>query len=198
MRNMEAHCSAACTHTEGREFEKKHARLKGLIERYAFYLTGTTQNADDIAQEIFIKLWLQWDRLKNLDEDNLEDYVYVMVRNYIINTGKRKSTARKYTQYYLKSCSDSYLHDEVLLCEGFKLYQEAVNLLPPKERLVYQFHVADYSRYEIAATVQRSENTIDNQLGSAYKSVRCYLNKNFGLNIRESGRKKCWKMAALN
>lgn len=195
MRNTEA-IAAACSHRDGLDFEKKHDRLRGIIMRYAFYLTRTTQNVEDIAQEIFIKLWLQWNRLKNLAEGELEDYVYVMVKNYIINTGKRKTTARKYTQYYLTNGSDRCHHDEVLLWEGFKIYHEAVKLLPPRERLVYQFHVADYNRCEIAATVGRSENTINNQLSAASRSVKSHLNKNFGLNIREN--KKYWKIEALN
>ena len=197
MRNTEA-IAAAGSHRDGLDFEKKHDRLRGIIVRYAFFLTGTTQNAEDIAQEIFIKLWLQWARLKNLAAGELEDYVYVMVKNYIINTGKRKSTAKKYTQYFLKNCSDQCVHDEVLVWEGFKIYNEAVDLLPPRERLVYQFHAADYSRYEIAATVGRSANTINNQLSAASRSVKNHLNKNFGLNIREKGSKKYWKMEALN
>jgi RNA polymerase sigma-70 factor (ECF subfamily) len=191
MRNTEA-IAAACSHIDGLDFEKRHDRLRAIIVRYAFYLTGTTQNAEDIAQEIFIRLWLQWNRLKQLKEGELEDYVYVMLKNYIIDTGKRKSRARKYTQYFLKNGSDRCEHDEVLLWEGFKIYREAINLLPPRERLVYQFHAADYNRYEIAATVGRSENTINNQLSAASKSVKKHLNKNFGLNIRER------KIAALN
>jgi RNA polymerase sigma factor (sigma-70 family) len=179
-------------------FDARHGHLKGVIERYAFYLTGSRQNVEDISQDIFLKLWLKWSRLCELDEEELEDYVYVMVKNQVLNKGKRTIVKRKYFEYYKTTNSETSWHDDVLLADGLRVYKAAVDCLPPKERRVYMFHDIDYDRSQIAAVVQRSENTVNNQLNSAFKTVRTFLNKNFDLNIVGDGRRKLWKPASLN
>lgn len=179
-------------------FDALHAHLKGIIERYAFYLTRERQNIEDITQDIFLKLWLKWPRLSELDEAELEDYIYIMVKNQVVNMGRKIVVKRKYLNYYKSASSETCWHDEVLLADGLRVYRAAVNRLPPKERMVYMFHDIDYDRSRIAAIVQRSEHTISNQLCSASKTIKTFLNKNFDLNIQEDGRRKLWKVASLN
>jgi RNA polymerase sigma-70 factor (ECF subfamily) len=176
-------------------FNALHAHLKGMIERYAFYLTRDKQNIEDISQDIFLKLWLKWPRLSGLDEAELEDYIYIMVKNHVVNIGKKIVVKRKYLNYYKAAGSETCWHDEVLLADGLRVYRAAINCLPPKERKVYQFHDIDYDRSQIASIVQRSEHTIRNQLWSASKTVKTFLNKNFDLNIQEDGRRKLWKVS---
>lgn len=181
--------------TEG-HFERMHLRLKTVVERYAFFLTGTRQNSEDISQEVFIKLWIKWERLQRLNDSELKDYLYVMVKNHILNICKKNNTARKrFNLYknYVQTGYGAYVHDEVLTIEGFRLYRTAVNQLPVKERTVYQYYQMDFSRGEIAGIVHRSENTVNNQIYSARKHVLGYLNKHFDLKIGENGGRKHWK-----
>lgn len=179
-------------------FEQQYEHLKGVIERFVFYKTGTKRDVEDIAQEMFLKLWQKWPRLCELSEVALEDYLYVMVKNHLSNQYRKIVRARKYHKYVETSISECCWHDEVILAEGFKVYDEAVGRLSPREKTVYLFYENNCHRNEIAVTVQRSEHTVKNQLRSASQAVKKYLNKKFDLNIRKDGRRKMWGVGALN
>ena len=179
-------------------FEEMHSHLKGIVERYAFYLTSSRQNVEDTAQDIFIKVWMNWARLSNLPMDELEDFIYVMTRNYLFNISKKEKVKRKRIRYYCESVSEVYFHDEVLLAEGFGIYQQAIQKLSTKEKQVYGYFEKDYLRGQIAATLGRSQNTVNNQLNSAFKKVRRHLNKNFDLNVSEDARYRIYSPASLN
>jgi RNA polymerase sigma-70 factor (ECF subfamily) len=179
-------------------FEEMYSHLKGIVERYAFYLTSSRQNVEDTAQDIFIKVWLNWPKLSGLPLNELEDFVYIMTRNYVFNVSRRKRVERKRIRYYIENISDVYFHDDVLLAEGFNIYRQAIEQLSTKEKQLYLYFEKDYRRCQIAATVGRPKNTVNNQLSSAFKKVRRYLNKNFDLNINEDARCKIYSFASLN
>jgi RNA polymerase sigma-70 factor (ECF subfamily) len=179
-------------------FTKTHQRLQGVILNYLYYTTGQIANFDDIAQEIFVKLWLDWPRLMTFSEKGLDEYVRKMVSNRVKNQAKKQNRVNRFTRYYSQMNSEGCQEDSMLFNEGFRLYEKAVNLLTPKERMVFLLDENDFSRREIAEMTNRSANTIDNQLSSAYKFVKSYMNKNFELNLREGGRRKYVKSSSLN
>jgi RNA polymerase sigma factor (sigma-70 family) len=179
-------------------FESLHDYLKAVIERYAFYLTRSREDIEDTSQEIFLRLWPNWKRLGDLTKSELEDYIYAMTRNYLFNKGRTIKRERRCFKNYIEISSEYHYHDEIVVNEGFKVYQQAVEQLPEREKLVYLFHESGFDRMQIAETVQRSENTVNNQLRSASQTVKKYLNKNFDLNISEDGRRKLWRLSSLN
>lgn len=178
-------------------FEVLHGHLKGVIERYAFYMTRSRRYVEDTTQEIFLRLWLKWSRLSELTTDELEDYIYVMTRNYLINEQKAAKRGRAYSSYYTHCVSECCWHDEAILKDGYFIYKKAVKELPFKEKAVFMYFANDYSREEIAQIVGRSPNTINNQLRSASQAVKESLNRNFDLNIGKDGRHKIWR-SSLN
>ena len=179
-------------------FDAMHRRFKRVVEGYAFYLTGSRQHIEDISQDIFMKIWVKWPQLSEMDEDRMKSYIYAMVRNEVINRSRKTISQRKYSSYYKAVGSDTYWHDDVLLDDGFRVYRAAIERLPVQERRVYSFYDVDYDRCQIAAIENRSANTIRNQLHSASKTIKAFLNKNFDLNISADGRRKFWKGTSLN
>lgn len=179
-------------------FETLHGRLKGVIERYAFYITRSRRYTEDTTQEIFLRLWLRWSRLGHLTAGELEDYIYTMTRNYLIDEQKIIKKDREYIRYYRHCVSECCWHDDAIFKDGFLVYRKAVKQLPLKEKAVYFFFENDYSREEIAQIVGRSPNTVNNQLRSASQTVKECLNKNFDLNIGKDGRRKIWRSSLLN
>ncbi len=179
-------------------FGTLHGHLKGVIERYTFYFTRSKQYAEDTAQEVFIKLWMKWPRLSELTTAELEDYIYVMTRNQLINEQRGLKRKKKYLSQHTACAAQCCWHDEVAVNEGFGVYQEAVNKLSLKEKAVYFFYKNGYSRKQIAELVQRSPHTVNNQLRSASQNVKESLKRYFEFNIEMDGRRKLWRAAALN
>jgi RNA polymerase sigma factor (sigma-70 family) len=180
-------------------FEKVHLTLKGPIAQYVFYLTGKSQDSEDVAQEIFIKLWIHWSRVKKMREDELKNYVFIAIRNHFINERRADSRLKRiFLKEYSHVYTGYYLHDDMLLSEGLQLHQKAVSQLAIRERLVYLYHQHDYNADDIARLLGRSYCTVQNQLSTAYKKVKAFLNNHYGWNLCESGRRNCLRQAALN
>jgi RNA polymerase sigma-70 factor (ECF subfamily) len=183
-------------------FESMHLKLKGAIVQYVFYLTGKSQDSEDVAQEIFIKLWINWERVKEMRDDELKNYVFIAIRNHFINERRENSRCTRNKKMFLEAYSQVYTgyywHDDMLVSEGLALHRKAVAKLATKERIVYLYHQNDYSSGEIARMLNRSYNTVQNQLSAAYKKVKMYLNNNYDWNLCESGRRNCSRQAALN
>lgn len=179
-----------CNKTLEREFCSVYKRCKGMIERKAFYLTNSKQQIEDIAQEVFLKLWLKWPVLNMMPAHELENYMYAMVKNHILNIQKRQASAKNAIGYYVEIQADRYSPDEIIVTEGFKIYAEAIDQLPPKEKEVYLLYNNDFDRLKIANRMRTSKNTINNQLHSASRSVKDYLQNKLDLNFRCEGRKK--------
>lgn len=179
-------------------FELLHNYLKGIIERLVFDYAGSWQNAKDTSQEIFLRLWLHWERLSDLRISELGDYVYIMTRNYLVDEGRIVKKQRKYSKYYTACVSELYWHDNIILKEGFCVYRQAERQLPLREKVVYFFYKNGCSCEDIAEMVRRSVHTVNNQLRSASQKVKNYLNKSYDLNINKDRRQKLWASTSLN
>ena len=67
------------------------------VKNYAQLLLKSEVDAEDVAQDIFCKLWLQpeiW-----LDNENeLDNYLFIMTRNIILNIFKHQQIEREYQE----------------------------------------------------------------------------------------------------
>ena len=50
------------------------------VYHYSYVYIGVSSEAEDLAQEVFLKLWQQLDRLNGLLK-NVEGYLFIMARN---------------------------------------------------------------------------------------------------------------------
>jgi RNA polymerase sigma factor (sigma-70 family) len=187
-------------------FEKNHGRLRCVVTKCVkYYINSCSDNKhdveremEDMIQDLLVKVWLGWEKIKQLPTEEQNSLVYVIARNHMLNIAKHKRRIVKYQRNYKLNQNVSCLHDDVLIMEGLKLYQQAIEQLPPQERKVYMYYANDYGWREIASTVNRSENTVKNQLVTAGKTVRQYLNRNYDLNITEDSRRRLSRSSSLN
>ena len=113
------------------------------VKNYAQLLLKSEVDAEDVAQDIFCKLWLQpeiW-----LDNENeLDNYLFIMTRNIILNIFKHQQIEREYQEGYLEK---TVLHE---LIEGEdalnNIYYEEMLLvvrltlekMPERRRLIFE------------------------------------------------------------
>jgi RNA polymerase sigma factor (sigma-70 family) len=187
-------------------FEENHDRLRCVITKSVkYYINSCSDNKldieremEDMIQDLLVKVWLGWEKIKQLPKEDQNSLVYVIARNHMLNIAKHKRRLLKYQRQYTLTQSPFCWHDDVLIMEGMKLYQQAIEQLSPQERKVYMYYANDYGWREIASTVHRSENTVKNQLVAAGKTVKQYLNKNFDLNITDDSRRRLSRSSSLN
>lgn len=64
------------------DFERLFNRLYPRVKLFAMQLLKHEDEAEDVAQNVFAKLW---EMPEKWSEDNLDSYVFVMTRNHVLN-----------------------------------------------------------------------------------------------------------------
>jgi len=74
------------------EYRNIVKELKQGLFRYARRLLGNYEDAEDIVQEAFIKIWYKWD---TLDISRINYYAYFITRNLCIDKLRSKQYRNK-------------------------------------------------------------------------------------------------------
>jgi RNA polymerase sigma-70 factor (family 1) len=149
---------------------------KNRLYGYVLGITRSAYAAEEITQEIFLKLWLCRDMLGEVD--NMEAYLYTIARHKTLNH-LRKAAYDARLMKELQSAMQpeaNNVEEYSLKVEYEHIVQEAVALLSPQRRLVYQLsRNQGLNHEEIAGHLQLSRNTVKNHLVEALRFIRNYL-----------------------
>jgi|SRR6185437_2209314 len=166
---------------ESRKYETHFKCLfdsyKNRIYGYVLALTHSAYMAEEITQEIFMKLWLCRDVLADLN--NPEAYLVSMARNKTLNYLRKSAHESKMLQELQSRMirNTNNVEEQSLLSDQHNLLQEAVTSLSPQRRLVYQLsRDQGLNHLEIASRLHVSPNTVKNHLVTALKVIRKHLN----------------------
>ena len=144
---------------------------EGLF-RYALKIILNNEAAEEIVQDIFISIW----RKRNESEiENFKYYLLKAVKFRCINYIKEQvRNAEKTEDYFLADNTEKNTPQHIL--EGKELattIEEAINRLPEKCRVIFTLsRNAELSYKEIAAELNISIKTVENQIGIALKKLR--------------------------
>ena len=107
------------------------------VKTFAWQLLKSEEDAEDIAQDIFVKLWEKPDLW--LEREKLDSYLYTVVRNHIYNFLKHKAVEYDYLDVAAEKMqmADSYWSDNVFTVLRGKLKQAAARGLLSREQLDY-------------------------------------------------------------
>jgi RNA polymerase sigma factor (sigma-70 family) len=151
------------------------------VFRHSYEYTGSKQEAEDMAQEVFIKLWQQLDRLSEV-LTNVRGYLYMMTRNNCHNHYKKQLRKRPLYKDYCRAFTDTYTHDAVIEKEINRIAIRAVQKLPEKQKKVFIYRDMGLGRQEIASIMNVSVNTIDVCINIAMKKVQQYVSRELQLS----------------
>jgi RNA polymerase sigma-70 factor (ECF subfamily) len=167
--------------------------LEILIKRYlkpiysfAFRFVSSSQEAEDIAQEVFIKMWRN---LKKFDKNKkFKSWIFSITKNTCLDVMKKKKTI-PFSEFeeeggkniFIETLTDSgLLPDE--LYERTDMMNElnlAVAKLPSKYRLVEQLHcIGQLTFKEISQILNKPLNTLKSQHRRALIRLKKILQKN--------------------
>jgi len=140
-----------------------------LVKVALFYLRDLSL-AEDIVQEIFVRLWEQGKDLNRISY--LKAYLYQAVKNRCLNDLEHRKVIGKYQEEFIRHSREDeqspheYLHQVRLLLEQ----------LPPKRRVILEMSVSESKSYqEIADQLDISINTVKDHIKKAYAFLRQHL-----------------------
>lgn len=160
-------------HNDERALEALYLLLYPSLTRFAVSFVIQAPVAEEIVEDVFIKLWEN--RIKLPGITNLKVYLFVAVKNRSLNYLNRKSRdIIAYIETYPVdiSASDETPENALMTKEMYAQINAAVNALPPKCKLIFQLVREDKLKYkEAAAILGISPRTVDTQMTLATRRI---------------------------
>jgi RNA polymerase sigma-70 factor (family 1) len=168
--------------SEGDEaaFSTCYSEYGRILLPFLVRLVGSRDSAEEIIQEVFLKVWLYRDRLAEVD--NPKNWLFRVAANTGRNWLKKKMiTEQKMLEHQRQwTTPDNLSPEQVDLKSITGVVQRTILSFPPQRKLIYQMSREEGLKPgEIAARLQLSVSTVKNTLLSALKAIR--------ENIEEAG-----------
>ncbi|MFK7950251.1 MAG: RNA polymerase sigma factor [Saprospiraceae bacterium] len=153
-------------------FKSEILPMKEKCFRVANRITGDVSEAEDVVQEVFIKVWNMRDTWSNYA--NLQGWTMQMTKNKAID--KTRSKHRKTTSLdgvYNMPQTGKSPEQSAVLSDTMQQIKKLMSTLPEKQRNVMQLRDFDQFTYqEIAETLNIPMNHVKVNLSRARKTVR--------------------------
>lgn len=142
-------------------------------------LVKSTAIAQELTQDIFMKIWTHREKLAAVD--SFVHYIYVVGRNQVISAMRRKVSETI-------SMDDEDLVDNLLLPdlqfelkETSNLIWEGVEQLTSQQKLIFKMsRLEGLSHEDIAAELNLSKNTVKVHIVAALNALRVYVKEHVG------------------
>lgn len=163
------------TGDEGAYEELFHRYYRELC-RFAARIDFTPGAAEEIVQDVFLKVWLRRDTL--FEVKALGSYLYTAVRNQALNQLERETNRerwRKATElkHQALPAQAPSADEEVRLAELTVAIERALDELPPRCREAFLLQRRQHlSVAEIARVMQIAPKTVEIQIGNALRTLR--------------------------
>ncbi|HYF31010.1 MAG TPA: RNA polymerase sigma factor [Chitinophagaceae bacterium] len=125
--------------------------LKDSVFRLAFLFTLRRQEAEDITQDVFLKLWNQRDVIREVS--NLKAYTLKITRNICIDRKERNET---YHKKVLPVVGGNLNASELLNVEERQLLNKVLHVIqdfPDHQRLIFSLRIIEGFSYEDISSI---------------------------------------------
>lgn len=163
-------------------FNELFDRYGNRLHRFAVAYLKSTENAQEIVQEVFLKIWNNREEIS--PDKSFESYLFTIAKNGILNTIRKSKSEQAYLNFAKLNPGKNVLLDEELdFNELERAYKNAVDQLSPRRKEIFLLsRVYSLSNAEIARKMNISVKTVENQMTSALAEVRKNL-RSLGFSV---------------
>ncbi|MCM5527122.1 RNA polymerase sigma factor [Parasegetibacter sp. NRK P23] len=162
-------------------FAELFALYKHRLFGFMYKLTDSAELAEDVVQEVFLKLWQNRAALSGVE--NAGGYIFRMAQNQAV-TAFRKMARETLVLAELKDTVAKPIvnaEDALAARELETKVRQVIESLPPQQKLVYTLSREHGLKYdEIAEKLQISPGTVKNHMIQALRTLRSALFKDPG------------------
>jgi RNA polymerase sigma-70 factor (ECF subfamily) len=166
-----------------RDFKTEVLPISNKLLRFAFQILQNEEEAKDVLQDVFLKLWQKRDELDKID--NLEAFAYRMMRNRCLDQIRSRRTVSIDSLTKAKLPKEESSEVDLLdVANSVDLVKRIISELPDLQRTIIHLRDIEQLEYEeIAETTQLNVNAIRVNLSRARKKVRDEILKiqNYGI-----------------
>ena len=179
MKTVELHNKVELLTKVARGDEKSFAVLfhcyRNKIYSVAYRLTESTFLAEEVVQDIFLKLWLKRETLTEIKD--FENYLFIMARNHVFSALKSSARQQSLVDHLIMETpsSENSTYNKIINQEYEQILQQAVDLLPTQQKQIYLLSKEqELKREEIAKLLHISSETVKTHLSRALRHIRAY------------------------
>jgi RNA polymerase sigma-70 factor (ECF subfamily) len=158
-----------------RAFETLFYLYKNKILFFLLCKVNSIEEAEDIIQDVFMKLWIERENLDKIS--NLNTYIFKIAQNHMIDRFRKFSKGKTLLAdiYFMNETPENIL----LYTEKQLLLQKAVSQLSPQQKNIYRLHYEQGRLLkDIAKEMHLSLSTVQNHINKMIKNIYKYFEKN--------------------
>jgi RNA polymerase sigma-70 factor (family 1) len=158
------------------EFLELFERYKLRVHGYIQSITGDFHVAEELTQEVFIRLWKKRDKYHEIE--NKDQYIFRMAHNASMNWFQKLALDARLAKEVKNrlQVSNNNVDDHLSLKEAQALLEKALETLSPKRREVFELsRKKGLKLQEIADEMGISFHTANHHLVAALQQIRSYF-----------------------
>ncbi|MEC5144954.1 RNA polymerase sigma-70 factor [Chitinophaga sp. 180180018-2] len=151
------------------------------IYSIALRLLGEPAQAEDVVQDVFMKMWQKRDALHEIS--HFKAYLFTVTRNHIFASLKLLAREQLMESELSVAMAAPQRETPMINKEYEQILEHAIAQLPPQQGLIYRLSKEEgLKRNEIAERLQLSPETIKAHLAHAMRSIRAFCLARMDLN----------------
>ncbi|TZF85997.1 RNA polymerase sigma-70 factor (plasmid) [Pedobacter sp. BS3] len=131
---------------------------------FAYKLVSSQQDAEDIVENLFMRLWQKQEQFEN--EQHLKSFLYRATKNAALNFLKTSTHANERNTAFCQEqgeVQDNYLSELIRVEIAREIYVAIKNLPPQCSKIISMSYLENMSNQEIADKMGLSVQTVKNQ-----------------------------------
>jgi len=157
-------------------FSQLYEHYRRKVYFIARRLLQSENEAEDVQQEIFTKIWINRSTLSEITQFN--SYLNTLIHNYIFNALRKKANEAAYIRETLKMVEanpeEAFIPSEVN--EIQRLLQEAINNLPRQQKKVFELVRLEGRKHaDVARLLGISKETVKKHVVEAQRKIASFF-----------------------
>jgi RNA polymerase sigma-70 factor (ECF subfamily) len=167
-----------------RAFDEIYDLYSHKLFSFVFKILKDDDEAEDIVQEVFVKIWESREKLG--DYKLLNSYIFTIAYNNSIDLIRKRINSSKYLEHLKNSSINQENTPFISELEYDELsikMEKLISNLPERQQQVYLLHREKGLSYsEIAEQLGISKNTVENHMVKALKYLRQNMDNSMLIN----------------
>jgi RNA polymerase sigma-70 factor (ECF subfamily) len=166
--------------------EKAFGRLfhayRDKLYAFAYRIAGSREIAEDIVQDVFLKIWMLREKVEDID--NFNAFLYRMSQNHAINQLRRMARETVALKHACPRQEGAWGvgTDPATFSDIRNSLSEIVERLPPRQKEVYRLsREQNLKQEEIARRLHISVSTVKNHMTQALHTIQQGLSQYYPL-----------------
>jgi RNA polymerase sigma-70 factor (family 1) len=152
------------------QFEQIFHSHYEAIRNYIYYKSGSIDEAEDIAQEAFLKIW---EKRETIIQSTVKSLLYTIAGNIFLNRWQHRNVEIQFAMQYGSEGASSSPEYDLEMKEFDEKLQNALSALTEKSRTVFLMNRIDCMTYkDIANSLDISVKAVEKRMNKALTFLR--------------------------